>query len=682
MSVFVRRLRHANVAAALGMALCVGAWCTPTAMAQSRDDTKALEDPEFDKSLPPLDPLPLPPAPDTAVPPPAPVNPAVEQELATPLVPLASFNDTPPDAAIVTEADPAIRYRVIVIGLREVGLEGRFNDLSALRQKSNAASAAQISARADADVALILRVLRSEGYYAGLATAQVNTLPNAENMLTVTLTATPGPRYVFGTITLTGLPPIVEPLAKDALALRSGDPIVATEVESAEARVALRLPEQGFPFAAVGQRDVALDDSLHIGDYTLPVDAGPRAVYGRVRAEGDPVFTARHIELLRRWKTGARYDSRKVDDLRQALIATSLLTTVAIEPVRTGQRTATGDEVVDLSVKQVKGPWRQLALSAGYGTGEGVKVTGSWTHRNLFPPEGALTVAGVAGSLQQSVGVIFRQSNAGQRDRTLTIAADVSRERFDAYSADTISLTGSLARASTPIFQKRWTWSLGGEVLATRETPFDPVRSPRTKSTYFIAALPLQLGYDRSDDLLDPRRGFRITARVSPEGQQRTGGGFDGYARLLLEGSTYYPVNSRLVIAGRARVGSIQGIRRNDIAPSRRYYAGGGGSVRGFGYQQLGPKDATGAPVGGRTLTEFAIEARYRFGNFGIVPFFDAGRVGESSTPSLTGMRYGAGIGGRLYTNFGPMRVDIATPIDRQPGEPTIAVYLSIGQAF
>ncbi len=137
-----------------------------------------------------------------------------------------------------------------------------------------------------------------------------------------------------------------------------------------------------------------------------------------------------------------------------------------------------------------------------------------------------------------------------------------------------------------------------------------------------------------------------------------------------------------MTIAGRARVGSIVGAARDDIAPSRRYYSGGGGSVRGFGYQQLGPKDIDDKPVGGRSLTEFALEARYRLGNYGIVPFFDAGRVGEASTPSIKNMRYGAGIGVRYYTNFGPFRIDVATPINRQPGESKIALYISIGQAF
>ena len=136
------------------------------------------------------------------------------------------------------------------------------------------------------------------------------------------------------------------------------------------------------------------------------------------------------------------------------------------------------------------------------------------------------------------------------------------------------------------------------------------------------------------------------------------------------------------MIAGRARFGSIYGIERSNLAPSRRLYAGGGGSVRGFGYQELGPKDAENNPIGGRSLTEFALEGRYRFGNYGAVAFIDAGQVYQSQTPRLSDLRYGIGVGGRLYTNFGPLRVDVATPIDRQPGESRISLYISIGQAF
>lgn len=678
--------------------LCV-AMLTSPALARPQDaaqgqptDDAILSDPDFDASLPPLDETA---APDAATPPSAapdvtseaPPEPIVpETELVAPLEPLSTFDADPPAETKMAqdEKPPEIPYTVVVKGLKEVGLESLFRDLSALLDgKREAANAAQVGARADEDVKLMERLLRSEGYYDGVATMTVNTLPNPESRLTVTLNATPGARYMLGEIAITGAAPEPQAMAIEALDLKSGAPIVAAVIETAEANVALRLPEQGYPFVKVGDRDVLLDDRDHTGDYTLPVDAGPKSRYGGIKVEGDPVFDVEHVTLLTRFDPGDVYDSRRTDDLRQALIGTSLLSTVSVEPVRTGQVGEDGTETVDLLVRQSEGPARQLAASAGYGTGEGFKLTGSWTHRNMFPPEGALSVAAVAGTQEQSLSTGFRRSNAGQRDRTFALGASVARQDFDAYNAQTITLNGSLSRASTPIWQKRWTWSIGSELIATRETRFQTELLDRTRSTYLIAAIPLQLGYDRSNSLLDPTRGFRLNARVSPEAQKRTGsGGFDGYGRLLFEGSAYYPVSDALVIAGRARVGSILGAARDDIAPSRRLYSGGGGSVRGFGFQELGPKDINNDPIGGRSVTEFALEARYRFGNFGIVPFFDAGRVGESSSPSISGMRYGAGIGGRYYTNFGPMRVDVATPLGRKPGESRIALYISIGQAF
>ncbi|HWL47369.1 MAG TPA: BamA/TamA family outer membrane protein [Sphingomonadaceae bacterium] len=671
--------------------LGIGLGVASPALAQDTAPDAALENPAFEASLPPLDQTEPPSSALTPAPAPArsPGEPPADAErtdpeLTAPLPPIATFDATPPASAAVTDEElPRIRYDVAIEGLKAIGLDGQFRDLSALLHDGrDAANAAQVSARAEEDVALAERLLRSEGYYDGVATFALAPPDDAGGPLRVTLTATPGPRYVLGAIEVTKAAPEPRALALEALGLEAGEPIVAARIEGAEARVSLRLPEQGYPFVELGARDVVLDERDHHGDYSLPVDSGPRSRFGGIRTAGREVFGPEHIEVLTRFKRGDLYDSRQVDDLRQALIATSLLSSVAIRPVRTGETAADGTEVVDLMVRQVKGPARQLAGSIGYGTGEGIKVTGAWTHRNLFPPEGALSVNAIAGTQKQGLGATFQRSNAGQRDRVFSLGASVARENFDAYNAQTISLTGSLSRQSTPIFQKRWTWSVGGELIATREKGFEGAAEPRARSTYLIAALPLQLGYDRSNSLLDPTTGFRLTARVSPEVQKRTSGGFEQYARLLAEGSAYYPVSDALVMAGRVRVGSIVGAPRDDIAPSRRLYAGGGGSVRGFGYQELGPKDANGDPVGGRSLTEFAVEARYRFGNFGIVPFLDGGRVGVGSTPSIGGMRYGVGIGARYYTNFGPFRIDVATPINRQPGESRVALYISIGQAF
>ncbi|CCW18526.1 Outer membrane protein [Sphingobium indicum BiD32] len=618
----------------------------------------------------------------TAELPPA-IEPAQEQELAQPLPSLDSVT-VPANVAADTDPNtqtPDIRYATRIEGFGKTGLEDEFRDASALIDgDGRAETAAMVQARAQEDEKLAVRLFYSEGYYDATALASLD--QTGDGTLTAIVSVTPGRRYRLGDIVVTAGATVPPGLARDSLPLKSGDHIVAATVEGAEANIALRLPEQGYAFAKVGERDILLDPATVTGDYTLPVDTGPRGAFRKITTSGDKqAFGADHMEVIRRYKPGEIYDSRKVDDLRKALVATGLFSSVAVDPVRTNEAGPDGTEYVDLHVEQEAGPPRTLAGELGYGTGQGFRAEGTWTHRNLFPPEGALIAGVVAGTQEQGVSGTFRRSNAGRRDKTFQAGALINHQKYDAYEAFTAGLNISWARQSTPIFQKRWTYSYGAEILLSNEqTTIDPVTAQNKRLTYFIGALPVQVGYDRSNDLLNPTKGFRASVRVSPEASLQ--GNVSPYVRGTFDLTGYYPVSDSLVIAARTRLGTISGVSRDDVAPSRRIYAGGGGSVRGYGYQELGPKDANNDPVGGRSVNEFAVEGRYRFGNYGAVAFVDAGQVYNSAIPKFSDMRYGVGIGGRFYTNFGPFRADIAMPINRQPGESKFALYIGIGQAF
>ncbi|WP_410482800.1 autotransporter assembly complex protein TamA [Sphingomonas sp. A2-49] len=675
-----------------------------------------VPDAEFDAALPPLsgdinaplEPMPAaaspattspaatPPASQAAAPPlvnPDGTLPAAapeSAELAQPLPPLTGFDTTPlQTAADVKDKDaPQIRYVTRLKGLEKLDLAGQFKALSALEEgKGKAANATQVAARAREDEALAVRLMKSLGYYDGTAISLIETVPDASDAtrpgrLLATVTATPGRLYTLSSVTIDA-PAVTPPdLLTRNLPLRVGDPIEAARIQGAEANVSLVLPQQGYPFVKVGERDILLDDqsAKATGAYTLPVDTGPRSRFGNLVTTGDPVFGIDHLNVFPRFDDGDLYDSRKTDDLRDALVATGLFSSVAVEPQRTGRTNPDGTEAVDLLVRQTKGPARSLAGSAGYSTGQGFKAEGSWTHRNLFPPEGALIGTIVAGTQEQGISGTFRRSNAGRRDRTFTALASANHSNYDAFDAFTGTLSARWSYDSTPIWQKRFTYYYGGELVGTNESVYDFGRGESVRRTYGIAALPGQVQWDTSDSLLNPTRGYRLRLNLSPEGS--VSGGFKPYVRTMIEATYYYPVSPSLVIAGRARAGSIQGIARDDLAPSRRYYGGGGGSVRGYGFQRLGPFDPQGNPVGGRSLNEFALEARYRFGNFGIVPFLDAGNSYESSLPKGSDLKMGAGIGGRFYTNFGPMRIDVATPLNPRPGDGKVALYISIGQAF
>ncbi|MEQ9448401.1 MAG: BamA/TamA family outer membrane protein, partial [Rhodospirillaceae bacterium] len=159
------------------------------------------------------------------------------------------------------------------------------------------------------------------------------------------------------------------------------------------------------------------------------------------------------------------------------------------------------------------------------------------------------------------------------------------------------------------------------------------------------------------------------------------------FMKTEADGSIFVPVDSRdrIVLAGRVNIGSIVGDLIDEVLVNRRFYAGGGGSIRGFGYQLVGPLDSMEQPTGGRSLAETALEARFRVSDtIGVVPFFDAGLVSLSSLPGENAkLRMAAGIGGRYYTAVGPLRLDIAIPLNSRPGiDKGFQFYISFGQAF
>ncbi|SOB79279.1 autotransporter secretion outer membrane protein TamA [Sphingomonas guangdongensis] len=587
--------------------------------------------------------------------------------------------DDAADAAAGAQVGAEVRYDYALAGIDGVGsplLLQRFNAASTLRaNRGDPANAAQIDRRAREDSTLLQELLRAEGYYDARVATRVE--PRGQT-LAVTLEVEPGALYRFNQVTLAGVEAAGD---KSAALTRAFDlapeaPVNSDAVAAAEERLRATVGEQGFAFGRVGESEIVVDRASRTATLTLPVEPGSERRFGRIRMDQVRVFGPRHVQEIARFTPGQPYSASALVDLRRALVQTGLVSSARVEPVD-GSTPGTVDVAVDLE----PAPPRTIAGELGYGTGEGARAEVSWTHRNLFPPEGALTVRGVLGTREQLGAITFRRNNYRGRDRVLTIQTAVAHTERDAYEADTVQLSGTLERQTNIFFQKAWTWSLGAELVATDERDVIVSTGAPRRRTYFIGALPTSLTYDGSDDLLNPTRGFRLGGRISPE-LSLVGTAF-GYTRTQLDASAYHPVSSSVVLAGRVRLGTILGAPRDAVAPSRRFYAGGGASVRGYGYQSIGPRDPNNDPIGGRSLTEFALEARVRaFGNFGIVPFLDGGNIYTDALPRFSGFRYGAGLGFRYYSNFGPIRFDVGTPLNPQRGDSRIAVSVSLGQAF
>ncbi len=572
----------------------------------------------------------------------------------------------------------------------------RFEQLSTIEHYRDDDSVARLAAQARQDEDLLERMLRVYGYYDALVLRNVSGGESGEKTTTrpsVRFDILPGRRYAFGAIDLGALADAGpdHPALRSAFEIQPGDPLLQDRIDSERADLDTALGESGYPFAAIADPSLLIDHAREQGDLTMKVTPGGKYRFGKVTSNLPDFLSGKHLAEIARFDPGDLYRRSLELDLRQAIQATGLVATSKLTPVEVAPPANGEPGTVDIAVEITKAKLRTIMAQLGYGTGEGFKAEASWEHRNLFPPEGALKLRGIAGTREQLAGVTFRRNNFHGRDKVLTIDAFASTLDYDAYDARTVSLVGSLERLSTLLYQKKFSWTAGLELTATGERQATAKGNANgnanfgPRQTYFIGAIPLYGQFDTSDDLLNPTRGYRLSARLSPE-TSRTNKTQSFYLRAQGDASYYYSVGKKIVLAGRVRVASIPGAPLAAIAPSRRLYAGGGGSVRGYGYQAIGPHDNQGDPTGGRSLVELSAEARIQTpwlgGALGIVPFVDAGAVGSSSTPSFNEIKLGAGIGVRYLTGFGPIRLDVGVPLNRGHKDGPVGVYVALGQAF
>ena len=603
---------------------------------------------------------------------------------------LAEGEQTQTDAEQVATIEGERRYELDLSGFDAVATRRfveSFDGLSVLRQgEGDPANAAQINRRMVEDQALLEAMLRNAGYYDSLV--MTGMAPRAsDNKIVVRFSAILGPRYTYNQVNLIGIdgyPGDEQERMRTLYGLRTGMPVIAESLVKAKTLLSTELLETGYPFVEVGQETVTIDHDTRFGQLDQPVSPGQRLRFGQIIALDNGLLGARHIQRIARFDPGEYYRQSEVEDLRNALIATGLVSTVTVKPQPSVDGTTT-----DIAVNLEPAPLRTLSAELGFDTGNGLRLEAGWQHRNLFPPEGALLLRGVIGTREQLLSATLRRNNWRRRDQVASVQFLLSNSNVPAFEARTIMLQARVERSSTLIYQKRWSWYGEAELIGTDEKSYSFTEGAIVNRRYAIGSLAGYVHYDRSNDLLDPTRGYRISLLVRPEVSFENN--VFTYVRTQLDATTYWPAFGRTVLAGRVRLGAIAGASRDTIAPSRRLYAGGGSSVRGYGYQAVGPRapevdGKLGDPLGGTGLMEASVEARVPlFGAFSVVPFIDAGTLYDGPLPNgdaFDNIRIGAGVGVRYASNFGPIRIDVGTPVNPQPGDSRIGVYVSLGQAF
>lgn len=578
------------------------------------------------------------------------------------------------------EAAPeAIAYDVEIaaadqaeLGRRLRGLLERSSQLIALEDRPPF-TAVGLRRRIDGDIERFQDVLRSEGYYRADVRGDVDREAKPPR---VTLVVDPGPAFrlesfTVGYVGADGEAPAAPMPDRDDLGVEIGAVARAPGVVAGE-KVALRfLANRGHPLAEVADRKIVVDHATETMRVHLDVDPGPEARFGAVSVAGLEGVQEDYVRVLVPWREDDLYDQRLVDRYRTRLLRTGLFSAVAIE--RADQLGPGGTLPMDTHF--VEGKQRSVGFGVRYSTGEGPAVKVFWEHRNLLGRNEDLGVAVEVGAIEQSAEVRFVRPDFRLPEQDLFVDAVATRTNSTAFNELSLETSAGLERPLT----ERWRGSLATSLEWARLEDQDGSR------TSTLAGVPAWLYYDGANDIYNPTKGTRLRLDATPYA-----GWFDKTVGFLVgeaTGTAYVPFDDarRFVLAGRLRAGSIMGQPREDIPANKRFYAGGGDSIRGYKFQEVGPIDDDNDPLGGRSLFETSLELRTRvWGNLGVVSFVEGGNVFENSYPDFADPpRWAAGGGLRYFTPIGPVRLDIAFPLNRRDDiDDPFQFYIALGEAF
>ena len=529
-----------------------------------------------------------------------------------------------------------------------------------------------LSAAAD-----VSSVLRSEGYYEAVVEPEVGEGDQPQSVVRVT----PGSRFAFSSpmVSWVGEEPVrlAQLAGESAIGLTIGSPGRAADVLSAEGRVVAAVQKRGYADAKIQPREVTVDHIPRTVQPTFRIDAGGRVRMDGVKLNSTGRTHAAWVNSLAPWKAGDIYDPDQVAQLEKRLRDTSVFDSITValsaEPNADGQR--------PVEVTLIDRPKSTVEMGASYSTAEGTGFESKWIRYNRLGRGDTLTFNFQAAEILSQVGVELALPNWLNAQRTLKLSSSVYRDDTNAYLETGARIGADLEQR----FGRNDFFSYGLSALASRDAEPQVIGGVLVKKerplTSIIGSTALSL--DHSNDILNPTKGWRFEVRAEPSAA--FGSGPINYIRAQAQASAYVPFDTaaNTVVAARVRVGDIFNGGIPSVPASRRFYSGGGGSVRGYAYQGVGPRFPNNTPQGGISLLETSVELRRKIaGPFGAVLFVDSGVLGSRQTFDLAAVSTGVGFGLRYDLGFAPFRVDIAAPMQKRSGDAAVQIYLSIGQSF
>ena len=565
--------------------------------------------------------------------------------------------------------EPSIPYQARLKGIHYGELKStiRAQSLTMSLRQYPPATVRQLRKRAEDDLPAMTAALKAAGHLGGALDFEIDT---NRAPVRVTFHVRKGPRYKLGELRVTfppasaAVPPVPRQLGWSRRSAASVE-----NVEGAEAALLRYLHRRGYPQPRILERTVVRDDVQKTVDVACSVDPGLFATLGAAEFQGLDRVRLAYVQNRVSWLPGERYDSKELEDFEKGLLRSGLFSSARV--ALGAEPDANGNLPVRIDLDER--PWRTVRAGAKYYTDEGFGGEASWENRNLFGNAEALTLTLLASEIKYEAKGVFTRPDLLVPDLDLHLELSANDEHPEAYR--------SQESRSSLWLEKRLLDELTLKGGVAYE--FDQVDEQGDESRYGLLSLPLSADWDLRDDALDPYRGANFFLATTP---YRDGAENLAFLKSFGEASLFLPLMRlpRLVLATRGSLGTISGADVDAVPADKRFYAGGGGTIRGYPYQSVGEL-VDGKATGGNSMASVSAELRARVTrSLGLAVFIDGGMAYASSLPDAdTPFLWGAGCGVRYYLGSTPFRCDVAFPLQPRAGvDDSFQIYISLGQSF
>lgn len=456
------------------------------------------------------------------------------------------------------------------------------------------------------------------------------------------------------------------------------EPFVLEKYERAKEIIYQFLADRGYPTSSV-EGEARVDREKREAYLTFKVKAGPKAYLDNISIQGNESVSEKLILRELTFEKGQLFSLSKIQESQKKLYDTRLFRTAIISY----EKEVHDEDRININIDVTESKMRSFKFGVGYGTEDKLRGLIGWTHRNFGQRGGDFQITAKASSLVRQFEVNFRQPFFPDKKSQLFAASLLKQEIQPSFILDQFTNQVRLSRKLKENIDGFLGYNLDfnklEEVAPLTAAALENVTEDITLNSFISVGF----SHDSSDQLFYPTRGH--VESLILELSSRFLGSHEEYLKTRADFKGYYRLFDDLILAGRLTLGVINPFdTANDIPIFVRFFSGGSNSVRGYPFQQLGPLDLQGKPIGGNSLLESSLELRFPvWNNFHGVVFADAGALSEGIFDyPIDELKYAVGIGIRYLTLIGPIRIDLGYPLNPDIPLDKIQLHMSIGQAF